>query len=112
MHTCAHVRATGGCWPSSLSLYTYSLETVSLTRPFIPSLDDSQQALGTFLPPLHPSTEVMAHKYVAMFGFSHGCQGSDAFPHALTTSTLSSAVSYFPIALVDALTEVAWEKGS
>lgn len=108
MHTCAHVRATGGCWPSSLSLYTYSLETVTLTRPFIPSLDDSQQALGTFLPPLHPSTEVMGTQI-----YSHGCQGSDAFPHALTTSTLSNnGVSYFPIALVDSLTEVAWEKGS
>lgn len=59
MHTCAHVRATGGCWASSLSLYTCSLETVSLTRPFTSSLDDSQQALETFLSPLHPSTEVM-----------------------------------------------------
>lgn len=86
----------------SLSLYTYYLETISLTRPgahhFTSRLDD-QQASGTFLFPLYPSTEVIGTQSCLVFYMD--VRHLSSCPHALTASTLSSCIKHFSVALIE-----------
>lgn len=102
MHTCVLVTARGRCWVHSLSLCSYSLETVSVTRPgahhFTSRLND-QKPQGTSCLPL-PSAEVIGSTHSHPLFCYMDVKDLDSYLHALTASTLSNCISDSSVAPV------------